>query len=54
MNKRQAKKEFRKAVRTFPSGGKSKAGIWLKKRDRQMDKMLMDETKMLEQEKLRR
>lgn len=34
MNKRQAKKEFRKAVHTFPYGRRSKAGIWLKKRAR--------------------
>lgn len=34
MNKRQAKKEFRKFVNVFPYGRRSKAGIWLKKRAR--------------------
>lgn len=34
MNKRQSKKEFRKAVRVFPYGRKSKAGLWLKKQAR--------------------
>lgn len=42
MNKRQAKKDFRKAVRTFPVGRRSKAGIWLKKRTRQDHKELLE------------
>lgn len=42
MNKRQAKKEFCKAVYTFPCGRRSKAGIWLKKRTRKFHAELMN------------
>lgn len=41
MNKRQAKKRFRKSVRTFPYGRRSKAGIWLKKEARKMHDWLL-------------
>lgn len=41
MNKRQRKKEFRKYVRTFPHGRRSKAGIWLKKKARKYDADLL-------------
>ena len=40
MNKRQEKKNFRKYVNSFPTGRRSKAKIWLKKRDRFMDAYL--------------
>ena len=41
MNKRQRKKDFRKYVRPFPYGRRSKAGIWLKKKARKYDAELL-------------
>lgn len=38
MNKRQAKKKFRKAVCTMPYGRRTKSGIWKKKATRKWDK----------------
>lgn len=40
MNKRQSKKKFRKAVEVFPSGRKTKAGTFKKKRDKHTSLML--------------
>lgn len=42
MNKRQKKKEFRKAVHVFPYGRRSKSGIWKTKRARQDHKELLE------------
>lgn len=41
MNKRQAKKQFRKCVHDFPYGRKTKAGIWKKKRARKDHRELL-------------
>lgn len=41
MNKRQVKKNFRKAVFVFPYGRQSKAGIWRKKEARKYHKELL-------------
>ena len=41
MNKRHAKKNFRKSVFIFPYGKKTKAGIWLKKQTREYEKLLL-------------
>ena len=38
MNKRQAKKAFRKAVYVMPQGRRTKAGTWKKKATRKWDK----------------
>lgn len=40
MNKRQSKKQFRKAVEVFPSGRRTKAGTFKKKRDKHTSLML--------------
>lgn len=42
MNKRQAKKKFRKSVFTFPYGRRSNAGIWLKKEARKFHAELLE------------
>lgn len=38
MNKRQAKKAFRKAVYVMPQGRRTKSGIWKKKTTREWHK----------------
>ena len=42
MNRRQAKKDFRKYVYCMPQGRKSKAGIWKKKETRKWHKEMME------------
>ena len=42
MNKRQSKKNFRKYVRVFPIGRRTRAGIWKKKRTRMEEKELLE------------
>lgn len=47
MNKRQKKKDFRKAVYEMPQGRRSKAGTWLKKETRKWEKEILASDEIL-------